>query len=127
MIRQTHRVHEEIALVLHDLRKEKAEAGKAAEVKKQEGPERTETRFYAIVDREAVDDVVEAIPKFIAPETWNKQGGGTIHKMGRVIAVRLLHNTPFSRPARGACHAGQARRRNGLWSRSRIGKIAVNR
>ena len=31
---------------------------------------------------------MKTIPKAVAPETWKKKGGGAIHRLGRVLAIR---------------------------------------
>ncbi|MBT4864387.1 MAG: hypothetical protein HON53_04595 [Planctomycetaceae bacterium] len=85
--RQTHKVHAEIALSLHDMRKRLAEIPQS-KPRPQPDPHRIVVRFYPIIDRERATDLEKAIVTFVAPGTWkSKNGEATIRVVGETLVI----------------------------------------
>jgi hypothetical protein len=85
--RQTYRIHAEIALNLHDMRKRLAEVPQT-KPRHQPDPNRVVVRFYPTIDRERAVDLEKAIAAFVAPGTWkSKSGQATIHVVGETLVI----------------------------------------
>lgn len=89
VVSQTHRVHDEITVLLAAMRKRIAESPPSRPTPAKPGPDEVVVRFYPIIDKDTASDLQKAIPSFVAPETWEGNGGqGTIQLVGETLAVR---------------------------------------
>lgn len=82
--------HCDVAWILDELRKKALTPQKRskAAVWKARASAAIETEFYRIEDLPR-DDVLEAIPKLVAPESWSQKGGpGTLHVINGLLVVR---------------------------------------
>ncbi|MBW3543702.1 MAG: hypothetical protein KY476_25910 [Planctomycetes bacterium] len=90
VVRQTYEVHDELAVVLDDLRRRAAEIGKTA--KDDPDPEQIVTRFYTQASAKRAKALQEALKELIAPETWESAGGeGVIRVVENTLVVRQSH------------------------------------
>nr|AUN35869.1 putative general secretory pathway protein D [uncultured bacterium] len=79
-------VHEEIAMLLNDLRS--AHSKNLAGEQPKANDQKLETRFYNVAANESVDDVLAAVPQFVAPESWRTELGIAISKVGQTLVIR---------------------------------------
>ncbi len=97
VVRQTDKVHAEIALLLHDLRATigpEALADGAKEAAKPAGPTEeelavVELQFYPLDRKGLAAEMHKSILAFVEPATWSANGGdGTILAIGETLAVK---------------------------------------
>ena len=89
IVKQTLQAHREIALLLSDLRtKHAARKRIVPPASPPSNPETVSTVVYADLSFPA-EDLVEAIPQFVYPETWQDQPtGAIIRQVGTLLVVR---------------------------------------
>jgi hypothetical protein len=90
LARNTHRPHEEVAMLLDDLRTRVAERQQKNEPPEpQPDPRHVVTRFYRISGEDRAAKLENVIPTVIAPETWDAGGGaGVIRRVNDTLVVR---------------------------------------
>jgi hypothetical protein len=90
-VRQTQKVHHEIAMVLADLRKQSAENPKNAEDKVPADSKAVTTKFYAlstVIDLSAVE---KAVLMMVEPDSWagnNQDAEGKIVQIDRTLVIQ---------------------------------------
>ncbi len=104
VIRQTDRVHREIALLLSDLWEKISRRKPQTKQTTRSQQHPVETRIYSDFTA-PIEDLVKAIPIFVAPGTWNSKGKpagqaeqgkpGAIRKVGTTLVIR--HTTVVHR------------------------------
>ncbi len=85
ILRQTHKVQDEVAQVLSDLRKEIAKAPK--EEVKPEDPNAMVLKFYSVVAFNDPSAVSKAVQMFVEPDSWKQDGK---HGVMMIVDQQLL-------------------------------------
>ncbi|MBT4864125.1 MAG: hypothetical protein HON53_03255 [Planctomycetaceae bacterium] len=86
-IRQTHRVHQEVAQLLADMRTTMAAQPKTDRPKRD--PNAVVTRVYNLKGMKLVDDLLTAVPKYVAADSWgDKKKTHSIQKVGETLVIR---------------------------------------
>lgn len=87
VVRHWKSVHDEIAMLLANMRR-KLRAAKPQPNRKPVTLDTIETRIYTVLNGQQQDDLLKSIPQFIDPPSWKRLDGGKIGKAGNALIIR---------------------------------------